>query len=281
MSSMFQQVGDATTSTVQRFGNPRTFFIGSLVIVLILCGIALWYFWPRGNDSTVMGPYVLSTKPNPASSVSVFTQSQITKSFGNNFSLGFFVYMDKINEARIPFAGSKGDNRFKPFVNILGVGSIFVDPVHQEARFSVNTSSPEFGKKADLTVDSFLIARWNQVIITVEGRTVDLYVNGTLRTSALLKNIPAWSPVGVLLETSPDFSGQAGLFQAWPYRLTEAAVMKNYKQYTDTRGKPLIPDVGPTTSDILSHLKIDLCKYGFCLKPKLKNPTEYVDYEYA
>lgn len=278
---MFQQVGDATTSTVQRFGNPRTFFIGSLVIVLILCGIALWYFWPRGNDSTVMGPYVLSTKPNPASSVSVFTQSQITKSFGNNFSLGFFVYMDKINEARIPFAGSKGDNRFKPFVNILGVGSIFVDPVHQEARFSVNTSSPEFGKKADLTVDSFLIARWNQVIITVEGRTVDLYVNGTLRTSALLKNIPAWSPVGVLLETSPDFSGQAGLFQAWPYRLTEAAVMKNYKQYTDTRGKPLIPDVGPTTSDILSHLKIDLCKYGFCLKPKLKNPTEYVDYEYA
>jgi len=278
---MFQQVGDVTSSTVERFGNPRTFFISSLVIVLILCGVALWYFWPRGNDSIVLGPYVLSTKPNPASSVSVFTQSQITKSLGNNFSMGFFVYMDKINESRIPFAGSKGDNRFKPFVNILGVGSIFVDPIHQEARFSVNTASPEFGKKADLTVDSFLIARWNQVILTVEGRTVDMYINGNLRTSALLKNIPAWSPVGVLLETSPDFSGQAGLFQAWPYRLTEAAVMKNYKQYTDTRGKPLIPDVGPTPSDILSHFKIDLCKYGFCLKQKLKSPTEYVNYEYA
>jgi len=288
MSSLFQQKGTTTapvaSTTSATVANPRGFFIGSLIFILLICAVLLWYYWPRTNDSTVLGPFVLTTKASKASTVAVFTQSQITKSLGNNFSLGFFVYMDKINESRIPFAGSKGDYRFKPFVNILGVGSIFIDPVHQEARFSVNTASPEFGKKADLTIESFVIARWNQVVITVEGRTVDLYMNGILRTSALLENVPTWTPVGVLLETSPDFSGQAGMFQAWPHRLTESAVMKNYKRQTDTRGKPAIPDIGPKFSDVWSHLKNNLCKFGFCFdkKPiKTSESSEYVDYEYA
>ena len=281
MSSLFQTTAATASETIGKYSSPKGFFIGSLVVALVIFAVLVWYFWPRGNDSTVLGPFVLSEQSNLASAVAVFTQSQVTKSLGNNFSLGFFVYMDKINESRIPFAGSKGDYRFKPFINILGVGSIFIDPVHQEARFSVNTTSPEFGKKGDLTVDSFPIARWNQVLITVEGRTVDLYVNGVLRTSALLENIPMWTPTGVLLETSPDFSGQAGLFQAWPYRLTESAIMTNYKRNTDTRGKPLIPDVEPSMSEIMKHFKLNLCKYGFCFEKKIKSATEYVDYEYA
>ena len=275
MSSLFEQ----TTEVVQ---NPRVIFIACAVLALVVCIVILWYFWPRGRDTTVMGPFDLTMKPNPASVVSVFTQSQLLKSFGNNFTLGFFVYMDAINESRIPFAGSEGDYRFKPFVNILGVGSLFVDPIHQEVRFSVNTTAPEFGKKSDITVQSFAIARWNQVVITIEGRSVDMYVNGQLRASELLSNIPTWAPTGVLLETSPDFSGQAGLFQAWPQRRTESEILKNYKRNTDTRGKPLIPDKEPTWDEIFKHLKIDLCKYGFCHTPKLpKNPIEYVDYEYA
>jgi hypothetical protein len=281
MSSLFSSMSDTVTESVGKNGSPRVFLIGGLVIAVIVFVVLLWYFWPRTNDSTVVGPFVLSATPKLTSALTVFTQSQITKSLGNNFSLGFFVYMDKLNEARIPFAGSPGDYRIKPFLNILGVGSISVDPIHQEVRFSVNTTSPEFGKKADLTVDAFAIARWNQVLITVEGRTVDMYVNGALRQSILLSNIPVWTPVGVLLETSPDFSGQAGLFQAWPHRLSESAVMKNYKRNTDTRGKPHIPDKEPSVSDILSHMKINLCKFGFCSKPKVTNPTEYVEYQYA
>lgn len=281
MSSLFSSMSETVTESVGKHGSPRVFLIGGLVIAVIVFVVLLWYFWPRTNDSTVVGPFVLSATPKLTSALTVFTQSQITKSLGNNFSLGFFVYMDKLNEARIPFAGSPGDYRIKPFVNILGVGSISVDPIHQEVRFSVNTTSPEFGKKADLTVDAFAIARWNQVLITVEGRTVDMYVNGALRQSILLSNIPVWTPVGVLLETSPDFSGQAGLFQAWPYRLTEAAIMKNYKRNTDTRGKPHIPDKEPSVSDIFSHMKFNLCKFGFCSKPKVTSPTEYVEYQYA
>ena len=281
MSSLFSHVGNTVTESVGKHSSPRVFLIGGLVIAVIVFAVLLWYFWPRGKDSTVIGPFVLSAKPSLASAVTVFTQSQITKSLGNNFSIAFFVYMDKLNESRIPFAGSPGDYRIKPFLNILGVGSISVDPIHQEVRFSVNTTSPEFGKKADLTVDAFAIARWNQVLITVEGRTVDMYVNGALRQSILLSNIPVWTPVGVLLETSPDFSGQAGLFQAWPHRLSESAVMKNYKRNTDSRGKPHIPDKEPSVSDIFRHMKINLCKFGFCSKPKITSPTEYVEYQYA
>jgi hypothetical protein len=267
-------------------------FIAVFTIIVILCGYLLWLYWPKRKDTAVLGPFVLTMIPatDEDNIVPVFSQEQIEKYLGNNFSLGFFVYMDKINESRIPFAGSEGDYRFKPFINIVGVGSFHIDPIHEEARFNIHTSSPEFGKKADLIVKSFLIARWNQVVLTVEGRTLDVYVNGILKKSMLLENVPAWKPIAVLLETSPDFAGQAGLFQAWPFRLTESAILKNYKDNTDKRGKPSIPDIASDDKDIWAQIVRNLCKIGFCIQTKKKgkksknpalNPTEYVDYEYA
>jgi hypothetical protein len=126
-----------------------------------------------------------------------------------------------------------------------------------------------------------MVSRWNQLTITIEGRTVDIYLNGAIATSTLLDNLPSLKPLGVLLEKSPDFAGQAGLFQAWPRRLSEQEIIRNYKRNTDTRGKPLIPDIGTSIMDIFRNMGKGLCDIGFCGFRFRTGPMEYVDYEFA
>jgi hypothetical protein len=85
----------------------------------------------------------------------------------------------------------------------------------------------------------------------------------------------------VTMETSPDFSGQAGLIQAWPRRLTAKAVADNYKRNTDTRGKPLIPDIKPILDSLWNTMKQGFCEAGFCNMSVKIGGLDYVDYQYA
>jgi len=237
-----------------------------------------------------MGPFVLtggSHDYRPAGPEAIFTQEQLNQSLKNNFTLSFFVFMDKINTERIPFAGPKGEYRFKPLLKIAGFGEFVLDPVHQMALLRTTPLVPivmdgKLNSPPYVELDNVLNARWNQIVIAVEGRSIDVYMNGTHATSLLLDNL-TWSiPTGVLLETSPDFWGQAGLFQAWPRRLTESEILTNYRRVTDQRGKPLIPEK-INYKNIRDEMARLVCRVGLCMDVSNRHTggLEYIDYEYA
>ena len=156
-----------------------------------------------------------------------------------------------------------------------------LDPIHQRARVSITPLARNASPNSVIDIDNFMVARWNQVTLTLEGRTVDVYLNGVLAKSTLLENVPLIKPVVVTMETSPDFSGQAGLIQAWSRRLTAKAVADNYKRNTDTRGKPLIPDIKPVLTSLWNTMKQGFCEAGFCNISINIGGLEYVDYQYA
>lgn len=261
-------------------------YLSIAIIVIVIVAILIYVFYkPKAEDVTVLGPFQLegtSTVAKKDSIKTLFTQSQVNSSLGNNFTLSFFVYMDDANRERIPVGSPNGEFRFKTFLNIIGFGGIILDPIHQSARLSIralNTSTPSYSSIVNIDIPNFMIARWNNLTFTLEGRSVDVYVNGALVKSALLDNVPLLYPVGVLLETSPDFSGQCGLFQAWPRRLTESEVIRNYKRNTDTRGKPYLPDISP---DVWGVFKSSFCDiFGLCGVKVSASPTQYIDYEFA
>lgn len=286
-SNLYSVLSRAQNTVTSATGmNARSIYITILIIIIVVgFGLYLW-FKPRARDVTVLGPIVLkgdSGVPQPNSIQSIFDQTHLALSLGNNFTLSFFVYMDDVNRERIPIAGPKGDYRFKPFLYILGVGDVLLDPIHQIARVRIRSlrrdATPDTITNID--IDNFMIARWNQLTVTLEGRSVDVYLNGALVKSTLLSNLPILTPAGVLLETSPDFSGQAGLIQAWPYRLQEDQIMTNYKRNVDQRGKPLIPDKKLSWSDIVNNLGKQLCSWGFCGFRITNGPLEYIEYEFA
>lgn len=283
---MFENAGEMLKPAKQAVrsvssGSSSMYFgIILAVIVLVTIGV-IWYLRKISDMSVVLGPFVLDGIGSTPERI--FTQSQIERSLGNNFTLSFFLYMDKVNKERIPFAGPDGEYRGKPIVYIRGVGDITVDPIHQKMRLNIrplvqNSGRFEEGGVVSIDTANFMIARWNQVTFSIEGRTVDLYVNGNLTKSMLLENLPILNPIGVTLETSPDFVGQAGYFQAWPRRLRQDEIIKNYKRVTDTRGKPHIPDKGP---DLFKNLGNSLCDMGICGIRISAGPLHYVDYDFA
>lgn len=285
MATLFENAQE--TFTAPNISQNKIIYI---VIAVIIVGIAsIFYFRPKAEDVTVFGPFALqgvSSHGPTSAQESILDVGQLNTQLGNNFTISAFIYMDDVNAERIPLAGPKGDFRFKPLLLVLGVGTVTVNPIHQQARISISPLSSSAMHKQNTTVhldiDNFVVSRWNQLTITVEGRSVDVYLNGALTKSTLLKNVPELYPVGVLLETIPDFSGQFGLFQAWPRRLTEHEIARNYKRNTDTRGKPLIPEKSLGILDVLQNLSDKLCQIGICgFNGKRVGPLNYVDYEFA
>jgi len=276
--------------------NPRFIFLILILLIIVAAVIYILYFMPKSDETKVLGPFVLNGRPSENDAVgstlqSVLTQAQLTQSLKSNFTIGFFIYMDKVNDERIPFAGPKGDYRFKPLVKLLGVGEFILDPVHQTALLKLSPLVPlmmngQLSPPPQAEIERVMNARWNQITIAVEGRSIDIYLNGEHATSLILENLTWTNPTGVLLETSPDFWGQAGMIQAWPRRLTEKEIWENYKHVTDLRGKPNIPDGQPTFKSIWHELYNVMCHAGFCpnkgnRKGDDVNGFEYVDYEYA
>ncbi len=279
---------DAITNTIKSNVNeltPTQIIMFAIVLLFAIAVFLFWKFKPRAEEVTVMGPIELKGAGNgvPSEQKVLFTQSQIDTSLGNNFTYSMFVYMDDSNRERIPLGSPDGEFRFKPFITILGVGTILLDPIHQRARVSVSPLAFKNREQqfTNIDIDNFMVARWNQLTITLEGRTLDVYLNGALAKSALLENVPLVKPVMVTMETSPDFSGQAGLIQAWSRRLTAGAIATNYKRNTDTRGKPLIPDIKPSLGHIWDVMKQGFCDLGFCNISINVGGLEYVDYQYA
>jgi hypothetical protein len=260
-----------------------------VVAAIVIIGVLLYfYFRKKSHEVTVMGPYQLkgvSNTSQQSSQETLMDSSQLSTSMGNNFTFSMFLYMNDTNAERIPIAGPAGDFRFKPLVYILGVGTITADPIHQKARVTLQPLTDRAVKKVDapveIVLDEFLVARWNQLTFSVEGRSVDVYLNGVLIKSALMENVPVLAPVGLLLETIPDFTGQAGLFQAWPRRLTGQEVLLNYKRNVDLRGKPAIPEPIINWRDVVKNFKVNLCKVGICGFDYKTGPLQYVDYEFA
>lgn len=282
--TMFDKAAAAVKTTIKSSGNSYYYYIGIVVIIIILAVLLFLYLRKRSELTTVNGPFVLGMNAlGGGKPETIFNAQQIEHSLGNNFTLSFFLYMNEVNRERIPFAGPKGEYRGKPILYIQGVGDITVDPIHQSLRVNIRPLVQtdgrfEKGGVVELDIENFMIARWNQVAFTIEGRTVDVYINGALAKSVLLENVPILNPIGVLLETSPDFSGQAGLFQAWPRRLAEHEIVHNYKRNTDTRLKPRIPDAWSMFGGSFSFCKTT----GLCgVRIWNDDPLKYVEYDFA
>jgi hypothetical protein len=293
------------------FGGPNaatatptgTLVIG--VIVVLIVGFILYrLLTPQARDVTAMGPYTLQgvgADIPKNSEISLFDMTAFQPNaeawymrvlrtlrilgarntgraaMGNNFTFSGFYYMEDTNMERIPFK-TGGEFSFKPTVQIIGVGKLTLDPIHQKARW---TFTPHNSPETNVDIDNVAVAKWNQITLTVIGRTVDVYLNGVLAKSALLDNVPLVYPLGVMLNMAPDYTGQAGLFQAWPERLTVSEVARNYARNVDTRGKPLIPDSALKWGDVFKQIGDQFCSIGFCGFDLAAGPLQYIDYEFA
>jgi hypothetical protein len=263
------------TPTVRNYAS----YIVPVLILIYIIYQAVLYYWP--SKASVLGPYSLvASSPVPLPSVLLVPQAKLPKDLNENYTFSFYVYM---NDFTSPSFAPSDDMRFHKLLELTGACSIFLDPVNQVAKLVLNPATPSgVGLPVTtLTVQNFLTARWNQLAFTVEGRTVDCYLNGTLVTSTLLPDVPRSVPTQITLYPMVGFTGQLGYVQIWPRRLTLPEMITNYKESSDLRGKPYIPTPGASLADMFTIFSNAFCNTGLCLNPSDLNPLRQIEYVYA
>lgn len=269
----------------------------TIMIVIAIATIVMWWIRKRPQDVVYVGPVDVGKHANAngdAKWIPLMTADQVAKTSSNNITCSFFLYVDasSLNTVPINYDGSYKFNYLVTMGNTLGV---VVDPTKQICSVDILQAAPH-GPRGDtiamkkglgdilrtLDVKGVLLSKWNQLTICVEGRSVDVYLNGKLATSAILDNVPISMFSGLMLNGSPDFDGQVCLFQVWPERRTAKYILENYQKHTDIRGRPNVPDPELTFSGAWERFKTASCeKVGFCGFKVNVGPLEYVEYEFA
>lgn len=268
----------AKVSSFERHSGYASYITPALLIILVI-GLVAYYLWPRDTTVLAMGPFELHGAVANASysPVLLMDQSQVAKGFANNFTFSVYVYVSDLTK---PVLGQQPPNTL---ITLTGAGAILVDAANATAQLSLtptNAPGPTPSPNSLLSIPNFLPARWNQVAFTLEGRTVDVYLNGALVSSTLLDNVPLASPTQITLNPQPGYEGQIGYAQAWPRRLTMTEIVANYRATSDRKGKPLIPDSPFRWTDLLKGLEGGFCALGIC--PTLNNtgPLQFIQYEF-
>jgi hypothetical protein len=278
--------------------SPRTIQTAASVVAALVVVILVWYIYThRAKLAKSDGPFDLRNdevnKGEDQKWFPVFDADQTQLSAGNNITMSFFVYVKDLTMDRIP-VNYDGSYRFQYLLTIGNIVGFIINPVKQECIVDVLQTPPHgyntnrVEQKAvvlrSTTIPHVMISRWNQIAICIEGRSVDLYLNGDLVSSIQLDNLPLAPMNGVLLNSSPDFMGQACLFQMWPERRTIEQIRENYMANTDTRGRPNIPEPGIAWRDVWGSMRAQVCdKTGLCagIDDAAAGPLNYVEYQFA
>jgi hypothetical protein len=288
MSDFFQQSSTLFPAGIESMNMSRLALI-LIIGVIIIIGVYVykWYMKRKKNYVEILGPYGLATErlENPWTSLTTAEDAQKLSS-ANNTTFSFFSYIEKPTSDLNPLISPEGEYGNLQYSIVLGhTLGIKLDPIHQLAVVDIyNVSVPggteqnQIVSKKSIVVENIPIQRWNQITITIEGRTVDIYVNGSLVTSTLLENIPFTEFFGIWLNKSPDFEGQVCYFQMWPERRTASQIQENYQQVTDIRGKPLIPDFRLKIKDLFRSF---CSNTGICGVQFKVGPLKYINYEFA
>ena len=197
-------------------------FIGLLMVLMVVYVVVQTY---KGRPTTTLnGPTDLWAPTSPVVVDRTTTRAQMAASY----TFAAFFKIDVVPDMRSAAAA---------LLTLPGVWTLNYDPA-QEAlvfRFQETTvSSPQ-----TVHVPGFPMQRWNQLTVTLEGRSVDIYVNGALTKSVQLDNVPP-SPNASVTIVPSSIMGSVALAQVWGRRLTVSEVMANYASTADSQGRPFM-----------------------------------------
>lgn len=183
-----------------------------LIIVIIIVGIYLLKKYVFKSQIT------LSSK-QPANTLTTISASSIPSGITYNFTYSIWIYIDdwSYNYGSEKVIFTKGDS---PKVSL-----------------GANENDLSVSMKLDGGSHTFIcglpdvpLQRWTNIIITLNGRSMDLYLNGKLTRTCLLKAVPKIDTTSNLLLT-PDggFSGYTTNFKYWSDTVNPQQAWNIYK----------------------------------------------------
>ena len=248
--------------------------MGVAAIISIIF-VVLMYYQYRTREGNP-GPWEFKPTEYPF----VLRSDQLAKVATGSFSISNYLYVtgatDQRSNPQVLWRWGVTD----PMRQALASITASYIPAEEKMRYDfANISTGDTNRITTLDIPNISPLKWYFTTITLEGRSVDIYVNGIHVKSAQLPNVLKQSSDGIQMVGNSGILGKMALWEITQGRLTESQVMTQYKTTSDTLGAPLLPvDYSFVTPDLS---KLSLCPgMPWCEEVKGDCKT-YVNYEYA
>ena len=262
--------------------------VAGIYVVLWLLALFVYYYLEKPDLATVNGLWEIAPENIGAHAYNkgkmeltqgkadLLSESETTTFLSESFTFGFFVSVDNSSIEMI-----HADKLKSPYNNLLvipGAFNVAVDPFHEKLRlhFTSFKSTPY-----EVVIPTVQMRRWHQFVVSIEGRTADIYQNGVLLKSVALPNVIEGTPGKPMVYMNSDMNARLAYVQAWPRRLKEVEVVNNYRWNSDAQGVPPMPT--PNSAFVFGVPNFNFCLGSFCLESHRAKPDalKYVDYSYA
>jgi hypothetical protein len=200
--------------------SPVAIILGIVIILLIY---VLYKYFSKSSSS--LGALIdLSTT---SSTVPLITKDKVVNSTSARFSYGIWVYIntwDTTQTKNIFYRqNSTTTSKYDIRLYLDKTSPTLSCDFYTQQTNSSGTSAPATETVAITT--NFPIQKWVYIIVSVDGKLVDTYVDGKLITSQELTALPYVSDTDIYVGT---FKAYAAQFQRWTSPMDPQTAWKNY-----------------------------------------------------
>ena len=201
--------------------SPVAIILGIVIILLIY---VLYKYFSKSSSS--LGALIdLSTT---SSTVPLITKDKVVNSTSARFSYGIWVYINTWDSTQTKniFYRQNSTTTSKYDIRLYldkTSPTLSCDFYTQQTNSTTGASAPATETVAITT--NFPIQKWVYIIVSVDGKLVDTYVDGKLITSQELTALPYVSDTDIYVGT---FKAYAAQFQRWTTPMDPQTAWKNY-----------------------------------------------------
>jgi hypothetical protein len=188
----------------------RTIFIA--IIIIILLYVVVNYFFKTSTKLTSL---------SDAKERQVISASSLPNSNTNQYTYSAWIYVDDWNyrfgeEKVVLSRKNKNDTFGNPSIHLGAMeNNIIINVACHPSNNQLDASQNE-PILHSCTIRNIPLQKWTNVIISVYGRTLDVYLDGKLVRTCVLPGVPMTNPdADVLITSGGGFSGWTSKVEYW------------------------------------------------------------------
>jgi hypothetical protein len=197
-------------------------------VLLVALGIFLiqYFLSPQNNPYLIKGlkngneNAIFSQNPKEKQSIPILRSNN--QNTGLEFTWSFWLYINDLNTSSTMYQHvfNKGDINYNTTNGIASVNNgpgVYIAPSSNTLRIIMDSSLPSDSNIVD--VSNVPIRNWFHVAIRLQNVIMDIYINGTIVSRYMLKNVPKQNYNDVNFAQNGGFIGQISNLRYYGYAL--------------------------------------------------------------
>ena len=186
--------------------------IGFAVLFRLMVALITWLFSPSGKvilvDGYINGSDSTIISQNPDIKKSITVVRSMNEKTGIEFTWSVWLYFNGFtNDTQYHHVFNKGNKEpnSEGIVSPNNAPGLYVNPKYDGIRVIVNSFNDPFSDTID--INDLPIAKWMNVVVRIQGKNCDVYVNGRLTRRRIMKDVVKQNYDDVNICLNGGFSG--------------------------------------------------------------------------